>query len=83
MSSGFGAISLGKRVTGPMIKGKMDPPKEHKEIMKGMLSELEQAIKEFMRIAKEKGMSKKEINDLLKLKCDTTLDEIQKSKIIH
>ncbi len=48
-----------------------------------MLSELEQAIKEFMRTAAEKGMSKEEINDFLKRNCDATLDEVQKSKTIH
>lgn len=61
----------------------MPPPKEHKEIMKGMLLELEQAIKEFMRVAKEKGMSKAEINDFLKNRCGTTLDEVCKNKTLH
>ena len=60
----------------------MPPVKEHKEIMKGMLSELEQAIKEFIRAAEEKGMSKKEINDFLQQNCDATLDEVQRSKTI-
>ena len=48
-----------------------------------MLLELEQAIIEFMRVAKEKGMSKAEINDFLKHRCGTTLDEVCKKKIIH
>lgn len=61
----------------------MQPAKEHKEIMKGMLTELEQAIKEFMRAAAEKGMSKEEINDFLQRNCNAALDEVQKSKIIH
>lgn len=60
----------------------MSPPKEHEEIMKGMLSDLEQAIKEFIRLAEEKGMSKQEINDFLKRNCDATLDDVQRSKTI-
>ncbi len=50
--------------------------------MKGMLSDLEQAIKEFIRLAEEKGMSKQEINDFLKRNCDATLDDVQRSKTI-
>ncbi|MFN0279003.1 MAG: hypothetical protein ACKVRN_10420 [Pyrinomonadaceae bacterium] len=61
----------------------MSPSKEHKEIMKGMLLELEQAIKEFMRVAKEKGMSKEEIDDFLKHRCGATLDEVCKNKTLH
>lgn len=61
----------------------MPPAEEHEKIMKGMLSELEQAIKDFMRVAAEAGMSKSEINAVLKRECDTTLDEVQKTKIIH
>ncbi|MBK8466587.1 MAG: hypothetical protein IPL32_12215 [Chloracidobacterium sp.] len=61
----------------------MSPPKEHEEVMQGMLSELEQAIKEFIRVAEEKGMTKQEINDFLKRNCDATLDEVQKSRILH
>lgn len=61
----------------------MSHSKEHKEIFKGMLTELELAIKEFMRVAKEKGMTKKEINDYLKGKCDATLDEVRKTRIVH
>ncbi len=48
-----------------------------------MLLELEQSIKEFMRIAKEKGMSKSEIDDFLKRRCGATLDEVCKNKPLH
>ncbi len=61
----------------------MPRPKEPEKILKGMLLELEQAIQEFMRVAKEKGMSKAEINDFLKHRCGTTLDEVCKNKTIH
>jgi len=61
----------------------MPPPKEHEELMKGMLSELEQAIKDYIRAAEEKGLSKGEINDFLRRNCDATLDDVQKSKILH
>ena len=57
--------------------------KDQKEVFKGMLSELEQAIKEFMRVAKEKGMSKAEIDSFLKIRCGATLDEVCKNKILH
>lgn len=61
----------------------MPPADEHDKLMKGMLSDLEEAIKDFMRVAAEAGMSKAEINAVLKRECDTTLDEVQKAKIIH
>ena len=48
-----------------------------------MLLELEQEIKEFIRIAKEKGMSRAEINDFLRNRCGATLDEVCKNKPIH
>ena len=51
--------------------------------MKGMLTELEEAIKTFMRVAAEAGMSKAEINAVLKRECDTTLDDVLKNRIIH
>lgn len=51
--------------------------------MKGMLSDLEDAIKDFMRVATDAGMSKAEINAVLKRECDTTIDEVIKAKIIH
>ncbi len=61
----------------------MPPPKEPEKILKGMLLELEQEIKEFIRVAKEKGMSRAEINDFLKHRCGATLDEVCKNKPIH
>ena len=61
----------------------MPPPKEPEKILKGMLRELEQEIKEFIRIAKERGMSKSEIDDFLKNECGATLDEVCKNKPIH
>ena len=61
----------------------MSPPKEPEKMLKGMLLELEQEIKEFIRIAKEKGMSKAEIDDFLKNQCGATLDEVCRNKPIH
>ena len=61
----------------------MPLPKEPEKILKGMLLELEQAIKEFIRVAKEKGMSKAEIDDFLKRRCGATVDEVCKNKPIH
>lgn len=62
---------------------RMPPTDEHEKIMKGMLSDLEDAIKDFMRVATDAGMSKAEINAVLKRECDTTIDEVIKAKIIH
>jgi hypothetical protein len=61
----------------------MPSPKEPEKVLKGMLLELEQEIKEFIRIAKEKGMTKAEINDFLERRCGATLDEVCKNKPIH
>ena len=58
-------------------------PKEPEKVLRGMLLELEQEIKEFIRIAKEKGMTKAEINDFLERRCGATLDEVCKNKPIH
>ena len=57
--------------------------KDPEKILKGMLVELEQAIKEFMRVAKENGMSKAEINDFLEHRCGATVDEVCKNKSLH
>jgi DNA-binding phage protein len=61
----------------------MPPAKKQDDIMKDMLGDLEQAIKDFMQIAKEKGLSKAEIDTFLQRECNTTVDEVLKSKIIH
>jgi DNA-binding phage protein len=61
----------------------MSRVKDQKEVFNGMLLELEQAIKEFMRVAKERGMSKAEIDRFLRNNCGTTLDEVCKNKVVH
>jgi DNA-binding phage protein len=61
----------------------MPRAEKEKDVMKDMLCDLEQAIKDFMRVAKEKGLSKTEIDAFLQRECNTTVDEVLRSKTIH
>ena len=82
MSSNLSWLIIAQKLS-DKLDDDMPRVKDQKEVFKGMLSELEQAIKEFIRIAKEKGMSKAEIDSFLENRCGATLDEVCKNKILH